>query len=381
MGIILTGGSIITPDQVLPDHDLEIENDVIKVISKERLSKQKGDFVLDVHSFWVLPGMIDLHIHGSLGSDTMDATPEALHTMASYLAVHGVSAYYPTTMAGTQNAINIAINNVKNTSQPVNGAQHLGVHLEGPYLNTSHKGAQPASYLREPNPDEYSEWINSGVVKLITVAPEIPGMMDFIEQGIRQGIEFAVGHSNASYEQVVEAAEHGLRQATHTYNGMLGLHHRAPGTVGGVMMDDRIYAQVIADGVHVHPQMIRILLRIKGIERVILISDAIRAAGLRDGDYDLGGENVHVNNGIARNSDGNLAGSTLTLDQAVRFVVTNCGVPLQRAIQMATLTPAKAMGLRKGRLKETYDADITVMDSDLKVRMTIISGRIVYNKL
>ena len=199
---------------------------------------------------------------------------------------------------------------------------------------------------------------------------------------MEKGIEFAVGHSTASYENMLEAIEKGLRQATHTFNGMDPLHHRNPGVVGAVLSDDRVFAQVIPDGVHVHPAVIKILVKMKGFNRTILITDAIRAAGLGNGQYDLLGQNVIVNNGVARIVSGSLAGSVLTLDQAVKNAVDFCGIPFAEAIQMASLTPAKSLNIHKerGALEPGFRADITLFDQDYSVNTTLVGGKIVYQK-
>jgi N-acetylglucosamine-6-phosphate deacetylase len=273
-----------------------------------------------------------------------------------------------------------AVTNVANTRQPFDGAQHLGVHVEGPFLSRKFPGAQPASVLRDPDSAEYRTWFDTRVVRLITVAPELDGTMGLIHEGIQHGIAFAAGHTSASYEQILAAADQGVLQATHTFNAMLGLHHRNPGTLGAVLTDDRIYAQIIADGVHTHPAMVKLLVRAKGADRTLLITDAMRATGLRDGTYTLGDQPVTVQDSIARTLDGALAGSTATLDYVLRNVIAFAGVTLNQALQMATTTPAEAMHIqaRKGSLVVGKDADVIFLDSALRVRMTLIAGRVVY---
>jgi N-acetylglucosamine-6-phosphate deacetylase len=202
-----------------------------------------------------------------------------------------------------------------------------------------------------------------------------------IERGTRLGIRFSVGHSSASYEQVLQAADHGLSQSTHTFNGMTGLHHREPGAAGAVLADERIYAEIIADGIHLHPAVVKLVVRAKGIGRTILVTDAIRAAGLHDGDYDLGGQTVQVRGGIARTSRGSLAGSTLAMDAALRNVMRFAGVSIHDALRMATATPAEALGLssRKGVIQPGADADLALVNPDLNVQATIVNGTLVYD--
>lgn len=374
----ITGGTLITPFETLAGRDLVIEGGVIAALAPAGGAAQ-GETV-DARGLFVAPGMIDVHVHGSDGHDTMDATPEALHGMARFFARHGVTAYYPTTMTAPPDAIHAAIENARRCSQPDDGAQHLGVHVEGPYLSPKHPGAQPASALRDPDPAEYGAWLASGVVRLITAAPERPGALELIEAGLDAGVEFALGHTDATYDQVLEAASRGVRQATHTFNAMVGLRHREPGTVGGVLADDRIFAQVIADGIHVHPAVVKVLARAKGPGRTLLITDAMRAAGLPDGQYDLGGQPITVSGGVARTPGGALAGSTATLDAVLRNMMAFAGLTLAQALPMATSAPAEAMGLagRKGVLAPGADADVILLDAAGRVRLTMVAGRVVY---
>ncbi len=381
MRTVIVGGRLLTPSVALPDHSLILDGGKIASITAGRPAAVAGDRVIDAAGLWVVPGFIDVHVHGGDGFDSMDGTPEAVWGMARFFARHGVTSYYVTTTSAPPGSILKAIETVMTTTRPDDGAQHLGVHVEGPYLNPAHCGAQQVEEMRDPDPEEYHNWLESRVVRLITIAPERAGSMALIEEATREGVEFAVGHSGASYEIMREAANRGLRQATHTYNGMLGLHHREPGTLGAVMTDDRLYAQVICDGIHVHPAMVRLLIRAKGVGRVILITDSIRAAGLPDGEYDLGdGQIATVRDGIVRIPSGSLAGSTLTMDAAVRNTIDFTGMSLQEVLPMATTTPAESMGLsgRKGVLAVGADADITLLDANLHVHTTIVAGRVVY---
>ena len=375
----IINGRIITPDAVLTDSSLVIHNGKIAAI-ESAANAALDETMLNAHGQWIAPGLIDVHVHGGDGFDTMDATPEALHRMARFFARHGVTSYFPTTMSAPALAIKNAIANVAATPQPTDGAQHIGVHVEGPYLSRDYPGAQPVNVLREADSVEYQFWLESGVVKLITIAPELPGANPLIAAGTAQGIEFAIGHSGASYEQVVAAADNGVRQATHTFNGMLGLHHRNPGTLGGVLTDDRIYAQIIADGIHVHQAMVKLLVRAIGIHRAILITDSMRAAGLADGDYDLGEQPVTVRDGVARIANGSLAGSTATLDAVLRNVMNFTGLSLPEAIPMATSVPAEAMHLtgRKGAIIPGADADLIFLNDTYQICKTIIAGNVVY---
>jgi N-acetylglucosamine-6-phosphate deacetylase len=381
---LVRGGRIITPDQTIEDGVVVIEDGKIAAIENrwQVAENPPSAHVVDANGLWVTPGLFDVHVHGSAGVDVMDATPDALHRMADYLLDHGVTSFLATTMASSFKATMAAIENVVTASQPAMGAQALGVHLEGPYLSLSHRGAQPVEFLRPPDPHEYGPWLESGAVRLVAVAPELPGALPFIEHGVNRGLRFSVAHSGASYEQVMKAADIGLSQATHTFNGMLGIHHREPGTVGAVLTDDRIFAEVIADGTHVHPAVIKLLVRAKGPDRTILITDAIRATGLPDGHYTLGGIRVVVKDGIPRTETGGLAGSTLTLNRAIKNVIQFAGVSINQAVAMATRVPADALGLagQKGTIQPGADADIVLFDDDFNAVSVLIAGRPVLDK-
>lgn len=355
---------------------------IIDILPDPSPIEEVGGKVFDASGLWVTPGLIDIHTHGADGYDTMDATPEALQGYSQFLAQHGVTSFLPTTVAASKEDIQAAIDNVAQMITSVDGARLLGIHPEGPYLNAAHKGAQPEEQLRRAQKAEYHPWITHDMVKLFTVAPEIEGVMDLISEGQDHGVEFAVGHSGASYEVMQDAVDRGLRQATHTFNGMLGLHHRRPGTVGSVLTEERIYAQVIADGVHLHPAIVKLIIKAKGVERTILISDSIRATGLKDGEYTLGEQAIYVNEGIARISSGSLAGSTLTMDTAVRNTMKFTSLSFQEVLPMATSVPSKAMGLddQIGILKPGARADIVCFDAMLNIRKVFIGGELVVEK-
>jgi N-acetylglucosamine-6-phosphate deacetylase len=380
MRTIIYGGTLLTPGAALSGHALVIEGGKISQILPERPSEKPGDTWVNATGKMAAPGFIDLHVHGGDGSDTMEATPAALRRMARFYAQHGVTSYLATTWSASQERLMAAIHNVAASPQPEDGAQHLGVHVEGPYLNPDYRGAQPLEHIRLPDPAEYTAWFETGAVKLVTVAPEMEGVLEFIQWGRQRGIEFAIGHSAASCELVQQAAELGARQATHTCNAMGAFNHRTPGTLGGVLSDDRIFAQVIADGVHLHPAAVKVVERAKTPARTLLITDAICGAGLADGEYDLFGIRILVRGGEARTPSGALAGSMLTMEGAVRNAAAFCQLPLATAVEMATRVPAEALGIygQKGVLAPGADADIVLLDEHLAVAATIISGRMVY---
>ena len=378
---LVINGKILSPKRLPEGTAILIERDRIRAID------QLGNFPQDIETLdaggkWVTPGLIDIHVHGGAGSDTMDRGAKALKAMSHFFATTGVTSFLPTTGAATNEDITASIQGVDAFAHPADGARVLGIHLEGPYLGYEHKGAQPEQHLREAQPDEYQPWLESGVVKLFTVAPDVEGVLALIETGRELGVRFAVGHTSATYDQMMQAIDHGLTQATHTFNGMPQLHHREPGVIGAILTDERVYAQVIADGVHIHPAVIKLLFIAKGVRRTVLITDAIRAAGAEDGRHTLGDQVIYVEDGIARTKSGSLAGSTLTMDQALENACQFTGQSLEDILPSATSVPAESLGLdhQIGTLAPGYLADLVILDDDFRPHLTIIGGQVAYQK-
>ncbi len=344
---------------------------------------------LDCSGCTLLPGFIDVHIHGSGGADVMDATPESLETISRFLVRHGVTGFYATTVTASQSATLEAVENVaryvdasrsESDGDGAVGARILGVHLEGPFISPAHPGAQNPAYVRPASTEEFEGLLAAGPVRMITLAPEIPGADAVVEMALAAGVRVVLGHTGATYEQARSAIGVGVSQATHTYNAMTGLHHREPGTVGATLSDDRIYAQLIADGIHVHPAAMRILGRCKGPTRTLLISDAIRAAGMPEGRFEMGRLPVIVKDGACRLEDGTLAGSVLTMDTALRNFMSATGWPLVQAWPATSLSQAQAMGIERevGRIRAGARADLTMLDSEGQVVATVVGGRLAY---
>jgi N-acetylglucosamine-6-phosphate deacetylase len=347
---------------------------------------QKTVTTLDATGCYILPGFVDVHVHGSAGQDVMDATPAALATLANFFAQQGVTSFLPTTMTAPHAPTLAAVENVARVALTYahggtgTGARILGIHLEGPYLSRKFPGAQPIEYIRPPNLAEFRQLLAAGPVKMITLAPEEAGADELIGEALRHQVRVVLGHTNATYEQAQHAIGLGLSQATHTYNAMTGLHHRQPGTLGAVLTNPAIYAQVITDNVHVHPAAVDVLVRCKSVARTIVITDAIRATGLPPGEYDLGGQMVKVEGDECRLADGTLAGSVLTMDRGLRNFMAATGLSLAQAWPATSRTPAHALGLASelGSIAPGFWADLVLLDEALQVVATVVAGQVAY---
>ena len=359
--------------------DLHIIGEQIGHVGAANVDKTGA--TLDATGCYVLPGFIDVHVHGGDGYDTMDATAEGLTAMATFFARHGVTAFLATTMTAPHADIRRAVAAVGQWGQQITGgARIIGVHVEGPYISLKFPGAQPAEFIRPPSVDEFAELLAAGPVRMMTLAPEVKGSAELITAARQQGVIAVWGHTDATYERCVQAAAWGVTQATHTYNAMSGLHHRKPGVLGATLTLDSIYAQLIADNIHVHPAAMNVLARCKGVDRTVLITDAMRAAGLPEGEYDLGGQPVTVKDGSCRLADGTLAGSILTMERALGNFMAATGLSLAAAWPTTSRTPAQSLGLDQhyGALQPGYQADIVLLDPQLQVVATVVGGQIVY---
>lgn len=324
-----------------------------------------ADDVIDLDGARLLPGLVDIHTHGALGYDTMDAHSDGLCKMAKFLKENGVTSFYPTTMTMGRADIEKALSQEIPTGAEY--AEVLGFHMEGPYISAKHKGAQNEADIKDPTVAEFSGFKG---VKLLTLAPELAGSAEVIKYCAENGIRTCLGHTDADYDTALEAFGAGADCLTHTFNAMPPMLHRAPGPVGAAITANA-YAQVICDGIHIHPAVINALYRIFGADRMILISDAMRATGMPDGGYMFGGQPMTVKNSVARTADGALAGSTSTLLHCVEKAI-EFGIPAPDAYKMASETPAKMMGLRKGRIEVGFDANFIVATPDYKFIRTLM---------
>ncbi|WP_421383564.1 N-acetylglucosamine-6-phosphate deacetylase [Bacillus salacetis] len=334
-----------------------------------------------------IPGFIDVHIHGVNGADVMDSTEEALNTMAETLPKEGTTTFLATTITQSSSEIEAALENageyIENKQHP-GKAEIAGVHLEGPFVNEKRAGAQPSAHIVNPDIELFKKWqaLSKGVIKLVTMAPEQEGGLEMVRYLKDNGVIASIGHSDATFEEVGQAVEAGANHVTHLFNQMRGLHHREPGVVGAAFLYDELKTELIVDGIHVRPEVIKLAYKQKGSEGVILITDSMRAKCLKNGDYDLGGQNVTVGDGKAVLSDGTLAGSILKLGAAVKNMIDFTGCSLAEIIEMASVNPAKQLNIfeRKGSLAKGKDADVVILDEELEVAMTFCRGKLAFKK-
>ncbi|MBT2693603.1 N-acetylglucosamine-6-phosphate deacetylase [Bacillus sp. ISL-55] len=335
----------------------------------------------------VVPGFIDVHIHGAGGADTMDGTTEALTTMASILPEEGTTSFLATTITQDQKAIIKALENAAHYISHHNTpgkAEVLGLHLEGPFINESRKGAQPAEHIITPDIELFARMqkASGNNIRLVTLAPEKENGFELIAYLAENEVIASVGHSDATYGQMAEAVKAGATHVTHLFNGMRGMHHRDPGVAGAALLFDELKIEMIADGIHVVPEMLDLSIRAKGTDGVILITDSMRAKCLKNGSYDLGGQEVSVADGKALLADGTLAGSILKMKDSLKNMMEFTGISLEEAVKLASENPARQLKIfnRKGSIASGKDADLVVLDSNHEVSMAFCRGVASYTR-
>lgn len=337
-------------------------------------------------SHQVIPGAIDVHIHGCANADAMDATSTALTTMAQTLPKEGTTSFLATTMTQSTEAIEEALRNAGEymTNQKNNLAEVVGIHLEGPFIAPIRKGAQPLSHIIDPDVVLFKKWqeIAQNQIKLVTLAPEQPNGLELTAALKETGVVASIGHSDATYEQVDQAIQAGSSHITHLYNGMRGLHHREPGVLGAAYLRDELFVEIIVDGIHSRPEMVKLAYNQITSDRMILITDSLRAKWLKEGTYDLGGQPVNVNETTATLADGTLAGSILKMNDAIKNMIMYTDCTMEDIIKMTSANPAKQLNLfdRKGSITVGKDADLVILNEDLDVEMTFCRGKIAFTK-
>ncbi|MDU5261244.1 MAG: N-acetylglucosamine-6-phosphate deacetylase [Clostridium celatum] len=361
---------------------LLIENGIIKEINPSEITDQN---TIDCKGLYVSPGFVDVHIHGAGGYDTMDGTFEAINEISKTICKYGTTSFTPTTMTMSAGDILKSMISIKKAKiEGTDGAIVLGAHLEGPFISPSAIGAQNPNYLIAPSYENFELMTGNAMdaVVSITMAPEVEGAKELASILSSKGIRCSMGHTKATYEQAIDGIKHGFCHSTHLFNAMTGFTHREPGVVGATF-DSDITTETISDGIHISYPSLRVAYKQKGTDKTLLVTDAMCACGMPDGTYALGGQPVIVKSGAARLENGALAGSILTLNKAVKNIYDNTDYPLYEIIKMASYNGAKYCRVddRKGQIKENFDADLTIFDENIDVKMTIIGGKIVYNNL
>ncbi|OBZ09183.1 N-acetylglucosamine-6-phosphate deacetylase [Bacillus sp. FJAT-26390] len=379
MYTILHNVQVVLQNEIVPSAHVWIFDGKIMRIDTEDLSSLNEEYErIDGRGHLLVPGMLDVHIHGANGFDMMDGTEESIQEVSRACALSGCTSFLATSVSSTIEDLLEMIRSVKRVIGHEAGAKIAGIHLEGPYLNPKRKGMQNEKYLRHPDLEEIKMIFQEAgsLIKMVTIAPELPGGMDLISFLKEQGVVIAVAHSDATYEEAKQAFSAGASHVTHCFNGMRPIHHRDPGLVVAAFEENHVSLQAIVDNVHLHPAIIRLMHRLKGPEGVVLITDALQAMGLGDGQYLFGGHHVTVSGGIARLEDGTLASSTVTMNEALRYTVET-GISLIDAVQMASTTPANILGFQqKGEISAGFDADLVLLDNEFQVLWTMVGGRI-----
>lgn len=385
--LLLKNSRVLTEDGIIDKGYILVEDGKIKSFGPaDELGGQSADKTIELDAGATLaPGFIDLHIHGAGGADTMDSTPEALQTIARTLPAEGTTSFLATTITQERSLIEKALANAAAYKPEGTEAEMLGIHLEGPFINEKRKGAQPLEHILKSDVELFKAWQEKSgqLIRLVTLAPELEGGKELVRHLAETGVIASIGHSDADYEEVREAVEAGATHVTHLFNGMKGLHHREPGTAGAALLFKELIVEMIADGVHVRPEMIKLALNSKGMDGMVLITDSMRAKCLKNGTYDLGGQDVTVKDGMALLEDGTLAGSILRMKDSVKNMTKFADITLAEAVKLASENPAKQLKVfdRKGSIAEGKDADLTVLNENMDIVLTICRGKVAYNHL
>jgi N-acetylglucosamine-6-phosphate deacetylase len=371
-------GCVVTDHEVWPEGTVILEGSRIAEVSREPF---EADEVHEYFDHLIAPGFVDLQVNGSFGVDVA-SEPGRVPELSRKLAATGVTSYLPTLISSPTSLYREALPMLALLAREgvPDGAEVLGLHLEGPFINVDRKGAHPAAHVVPADVGLLGELLELGPVRMLTLAPELEGAMELAEMAGRRGVVVSAGHSNTTFELAYGVFEEEIAGVTHLFNAMSPLHHREPGLPGAAFAHPRVMCGIIADGRHVHPEMVALAFRALGPGRLYLITDAIAAAGMGSGECSLATRRVYLEEGVPKLEDGTLAGSLLTMDEALRNVLAFTGCTVPEAVRMATATPARLVGegVRKGRLASGYDADVTVLGSELSVEAVYKSGSRIY---
>jgi N-acetylglucosamine-6-phosphate deacetylase len=383
--LVLDIGSVLTPFEMFSPGRVVIRGDRVESVgvpSDIRIPGNADHF--EAAHLTLVPGFIEPHIHGCAGFDVMDATESSMGVIAKALARYGTTSFLATTVSAPVDILSSAVERLAALIQTrFVGAKPIGIHLEGPFLSVQKRGTHQSAHVRLPDSALLSNWLDrsNGTIRLLTMAPELEGAAATSDLARRRSVIVAMGHSDASSAEASAAADKGTRYAVHTFNAMRPFTHRDPGIVGTVLADDRIFAEIIADGIHVAPEAVRVFAKAKGPSRILLATDATSATGMPDGEYALGANQVQVLRGVCRDKEGRLAGSTLTQDRALRNLLTWTGLRLSDALLSLTANPAEALSLEgRGRIAPGALADLTLLDTNLEVARTYVGGALVFDR-
>lgn len=386
MKLAFVGSKIVTPFRCIEPATIIIEGKKIFELGKStEVSISPGTKVIDGSGLIITPGFVDLLCHGGGGKGFADEDPDAIETVSKFHFSHGTT----TLLAGLYSKpFNLLINDMRRIAHYIentNGTNLFGIHMEGPYINPKLKGAMNEEYLWKPDLESWFSLRDAarGYIKIMTIAPELPGAIEIMRYAAQERIVLSIGHSEANYDEIENAIDNGASHVTHIFNAMRPLHHREAGVVTAAFLRDELKIELIADGIHVDPVVMKLIYKLKSARGIILITDAIRAAGMPDGEYEFADQKVLVKDKKAYLEDGTLAGSTLTMDEAVKVIYQQVQVPLTDAVRMASLNGAKVLGIQrqKGILAAGMDADIVVMNQNFKVLVTIKEGKVKYSEI
>ena len=382
----ISHATAVLPDREVSDSLVLLEGDRIAYAGPFDEGRiPEGAEHVDATGLLVLPGLIDTHVHGTHGDDVMLHGADGIRRISARFPQYGTTAWLPSTISARHPELLEAVRwCVEAQKRPVDGAEIVGIHVEGPYINPKRKGAQPAEGVRDPNFDEVRELLAAaeGRIRVVTLAPELPGGLELIRLLVQESIIASLGHSDATYEQALEGIAAGATHATHLFNAMPPIHHRDPGLITACLNEPQVLAEVIPDGVHLSPHIVRLAIRAKGCDRVALITDAFSATGLPEGTHTLGPHRVTVQGALCTLENGTIAGSILTMNLAIRNAIEFAGVSLVEAVRMSSLIPAQVAGCadRKGSLEAGKDADVTLLDPEFACRATWVRGQRVFDR-
>lgn len=380
----IINGRIVLPDSVLEGYALVFDETIHRILPDGNPKELGCDVIIDAGGAYVTPGLIDVHIHGCIGKDTSDGQPEDIRQMSEALAANGVTAWLPTTMTLPVERLHPLFENLRaavraSAEADWMGAEVLGVNMEGPYISPVRRGAHREDYIQKPDAAFVKQYAD--IIRLVTIAPEVEGGMEFIREITRDTeVICSIGHTDADYAQAVEAMQAGCTHATHLFNAMTGLHHRKPGVVGAALTQPEVYTELICDTFHIHPGLFALVARMKG-DKLVLITDCMRAGGLPDGEFDLGGQKVTVSGIHCLLPDGTIAGSVLKLNQGAANLKRHTDLTMPEVLRTVSLNPAASIGAagRKGSLEVGKDADIVLMDENFQIIATYGKGRKIYD--